>query len=135
MATSSSTRRPTTSGWLSFAAIIFLLIGIYNVINGLVGIFKKAYYVVTGNEVLIFNFTAWGWTWLIVGIIQLVIAWGLFTGQTWARMAAIVLAALVAIGHLLFLAAFPLWSIVTIALCVLVIYALTVPSNHHTAAV
>ncbi|REE97828.1 DUF7144 family membrane protein [Thermomonospora umbrina] len=131
---STRTRRPTTSGWLTFAAVIIGVTGLFNAINGLVGIFDDDYYLVGETDVLVFNFTTWGWIWLLVGFVQIAVAAGISTGQTWARTAGIVLAILAAVGHLAFLAAFPWWSILTIGLSVLTIYALTVPPSGASAA-
>ncbi|HEX2313187.1 MAG TPA: hypothetical protein VHJ17_05615 [Thermomonospora sp.] len=134
MTTTPTTRRPTTSGWLTFAAVIIGVTGLFNAINGLVGIFDEEYYLVREDDVLLFGFTMWGWIWLLVGFVQLAVAAGISTGQPWARTAGIVLAVLAAVGHLAFLAAFPWWSILTIALSVLTIYALTVPPSGARAA-
>jgi hypothetical protein len=116
-----------TSGWLAFAGTVALVVGAFNFINGLVALFKDNYYLVGDNEILVFNYTAWGWIWLIVGIVQLAVGGGIMAGKMWARVTGVVLAALAAIGHLAFLPAFPAWSVLTIALCVLLIYALTAP--------
>ena len=120
-------RRRAMSGWLAFAGTVALVVGAFNVINGLVALFNRDYYLVGENEILVFNFTAWGWIWLVVGIVQLAVGGGIMAGQMWARVAGVVLAALAAIGHLAFLQAFPVWSVLTIAMCVLLIYALTAP--------
>ncbi|QFG23696.1 hypothetical protein [Actinomadura sp. WMMB 499] len=116
-----------TSGWLAFAGTVALVLGAFNVINGLVALFNDEYYLVGANEILIFDFTTWGWIWLIAGIVQIAVGAGILSGRMWARAAGVVLAILAAIGHLAFLAAFPVWSVLTIALCVLLIYALTAP--------
>ena len=50
----------------------------------------------------------------------------LFAGQTWARVVAIILVVLSAIGQLLLIPAQPWWSLIIIAIDVLIIYALTV---------
>jgi hypothetical protein len=125
--------RARTSGWLAFAGTLALVIGAFNVIDGLVALFNDDYYLAGPNEILVFNFTAWGWIWLIVGIVQLAVGGGIMAGRTWARAAGVVLAVLAAIGHLAFLQAFPVWSVLTIGLCVLLIYALTAPPAGSTA--
>lgn len=119
----------TTSGWLAFAGTITMVIGVFNIIDGLVALLNDEYYLVGGNEILVFDFTAWGWIWLAVGAVQLAIGAGILAGRTWARAIGVVLAVLAAVGHLAFLSAFPIWSVLTIALCVLLIYALTVPPS------
>jgi len=128
-----TSRMPVTSGWLSFAGIIGIILGIFNVIDGLVALFRNDYYLVTEHDILIFNFAAWGWIWLIVGIIQIVVGVGILSGKTWARVIGVMMAVLAAIGQLAFLRAFPLWSLIVIALCVLLVYALTSPASHSTA--
>lgn len=120
-------RRQLTSGWLTFAGTLALVVGAFNVIDGLVALFKDDYYLVGDNKILIFDFTTWGWIWLIVGIVQIAVGAGIMAGRMWARATGVVVAFLAAIGHLAFLQAFPLWSVLTIALCILLIYALTAP--------
>ncbi|MER7014749.1 hypothetical protein ABT324_25255 [Saccharopolyspora sp. NPDC000359] len=125
------------SGWLAFAGSLILLVGIFNVIDGLAALFRTDYFIVGEGQLLVFNFTAWGVIWLVLGVLQVATGVGCLYEMTWARTTGIVLAALCAIGHLAFLAAFPLWSLLVIALSVLVIYGLVVPGKHtakHTAA-
>lgn len=129
-----TTHRTTSpSGWLMFAGILIFTIGIFNGIDGLVGLFKDDYYVVVDDDLLVFNYTAWGWIWLILGIVQVITGMGVLAGMIWARALGVGLAILAAIGHLAFLAAYPVWSILVIAMCVLVVYALTVPGPDETA--
>jgi hypothetical protein len=132
--TSTTTRRPVVSGWLTFAGVVMMIIGVFNVINGLVGIFRSSYYIVGVNHVLAFDYATWGWIWLIIGFIQLAVAGGILGGAPWARAVGVTLAVLSIIGHMAFLAAFPWWSILTIAFSILVIYALTVPPRGAIAA-
>ncbi|GAA4240179.1 hypothetical protein GCM10022254_63920 [Actinomadura meridiana] len=122
-----STTRYRTSGWLAFAGTVALVIGAFNVIDGLVALFKDGYYLVNENQIMVFDYTAWGWIWLIIGIIQIGVGAAIMAGQMWARVLGVIFAFVVAIGHLAFLVAFPLWSVLTISLCVLLIYALTAP--------
>lgn len=124
---------PVTSGWLAFAGILAILVGIFNMINGLVALLRADYFVVTADKVLLFNYTGWGWWLLIVGAVQIIVGLGILGGATWARITGIVLAALAMVTHIVFLAAFPVWSVIVLALAVLVIYALTVPPWGATA--
>lgn len=112
-------------GLQAFAGVVAVVVGIFNVIDGLVALLRSDYYLVTSQDLLIFNFTAWGWIWLILGLVQIAIGWGIFADRTWARAAGVVMASLVAIGHLVFLRAYPAWSVILIAMCVLMVYGLT----------
>jgi hypothetical protein len=112
------------SGWILFAGIMMLLIGAFNVLQGLAAIFSDDYYVAKEEELLLFDFTAWGWIVGIWGIALLVVGWGLVSGKPWARWAGIVVAGGNAIAQAAFLSAFPFWSFIVIGMCVLVIFAL-----------
>ncbi|MFC5180747.1 DUF7144 family membrane protein [Actinomadura harenae] len=123
MATTSAPH-DTHSGWLGFAGVLAVLLGVFNVIDGLVALFNHHYFVNASGHLLVFSYTAWGWIWLILGIIQIAVGAGVLAGQTWARAAGVLFAALVMIGQFAFLAAYPVWSVITIVLAILVIYGL-----------
>ena len=115
------------TGWVFFAAIMMIMIGIFQGISGLVAIFRKSYYLVHSSGLVIHvNYTAWGWFHLIMGVIILLAGFGLMTGALWARVVAIFLALLSAVANLLFMPAYPVWSIIIITLDVFVIYAVAV---------
>ncbi|MFF4233762.1 hypothetical protein [Streptomyces sp. NPDC001820] len=121
------------SPWVAFAGILLMLSGLFNIINGFVALLDDGYYSTIadhGNRLLIFNYDAWGWLWIFVGIAQLMAGLGVFVGSRAARFTGIVLAAACTVGQLMFLSTFPLWSLATIALTVLVIYALLAVPRH-----
>ena len=113
-------------GWVVFAGTMAIIAGVFNVIQGLVALFDDKYFAVAGGDLLVFDYTAWGWVHLLVGAIMVVIGLGILRGSPWGLVAGVVLAGVNAIVQLGFLAAYPVWSILIIALDVLVIYALLV---------
>jgi hypothetical protein len=119
------------SGWaiggLTFAAVMMAMIGLFQIIAGLVAIFDDDFYVVTQNYTFDLDTSAWGWIHLLLGILLVLASYGLYSGATWAAALAIVLAVLTAIENFFFIPYYPFWSIVVIALCVWVIWALTRP--------
>ncbi|GAA1004628.1 hypothetical protein Aple_096320 [Acrocarpospora pleiomorpha] len=130
MTTASPGRMPSTrSNWLGFAGIIGITVGLFNIIGGLVALFRSSYY----SHILLWNFTAWGVIWLIIGILQLAAGFGILAGKMWARTLGIIMAGLAMLGQFAFAAAFPLWSIISIALSLFVIYALVVPPRGSVA--
>jgi hypothetical protein len=115
------------TGWVGFGGMMMILVGMFGAIEGLVALFKDEYYLVTKNDLLVsVDFTAWGWTHLILGILVLAAGFGVLAGQTWARAVGIVLAMISATVNLAFLAAYPVWSTIVITLDVIVIWALAV---------
>jgi hypothetical protein len=113
-------------GWIGFAGVMMIMIGFFNIIDGLVALFKNNFYVVGPNGLLVLNLTGWGWVHLIVGVLAVLAGLALFTGADWARVVAVILAAFNAIAQLAFLNAYPVWATIVIALDVVVIWALVV---------
>jgi hypothetical protein len=113
-------------GWGFFAGIIILVNGIFSAFQGLVALIgPNEYYVVSHGSLFLFDVTGWGWWNLIFGILLILVALALLAGATWARVVAIILVILSAIGQLLVLPAQPWWSFIVISIDVWIIYALT----------
>ena len=123
--------REPVSGWavggLTFAATMLVLIGIFQVIAGLVAIFNDDFYVLTQNYTFDLDVSGWGWIHLIIGVAVILVGYFLYAGATWAGVTAIVLAVLSAVSNFFFIPYYPFWSILVIALAVWVIWALTRP--------
>lgn len=117
------THPETHTGWVSFAGYMMVIAGFFHAIAGLVALFKPAVYVTTENNLWVMTYTQWGWTHLIFGLIMVVAALALFAGRMWGRVTAIILAALSAIINFSFIQAYPLWSILIIAVDVMIIYS------------
>ena len=114
------------TGWVVFGAMMMILLGTFQAIAGLVALFDDGYYVVVSDELQVnVDYTAWGWTHLLVGLVALAAGIGLMTGQMWARVVGVAVAMVSAIVNLAFLAAFPVWAIIMITLDVIIIYAIT----------
>lgn len=118
-------------GWIWFAGIMMIVMGSFNAIEGLVALFNSEYYVVTEEQVLVFDIGSWGWITLLIGVLVALAGGALLSGAAWARVVAVVLAVVNAVAQLAFVSVHPLWSTIVIALCVTVIWAVVV---HGTEA-
>jgi hypothetical protein len=112
-------------GWILFAASLLGLAGAWNTIQGILAIADSRVYV--GEHTFVFSdLKTWGWIVLILGVLQLVAAFGVVGGSEAATWFGIGVAGLNAIGQLMWLPAYPLWAITMFALDILIIYALAV---------
>jgi len=111
-------------GFILFAAIMMIMVGIWQALQGLIAIFENEFYVATRNYLFQFDATTWGWIHLVLGVIVAFAGWGLLSGRTWARVVAITLAVLSAIANFLFIPYYPFWSLLIIAVDVFVIWAI-----------
>ena len=138
MATRQEPRRAEreVSGWavggIIFAGTMMVMIGVFQAIAGLVGIFNDNFYVVTRHYTFDLDVTAWGWIHLIIGIALATTGWFLFARRPWAGVVAITLCVLSAIANFFFIPYYPFWSITVIALDVWVIWSLTRPGAIET---
>ncbi|MEV1177119.1 hypothetical protein [Nonomuraea sp. NPDC049784] len=119
------------SGWLGFAGTLAMVLGVFNIIEGIIALVNTRFFVTPGR-LLVWNYTAWGVIWLAFGVLLFAIGLGVLAGQMWARVGGVVLAGLAMIGHFAFMAAFPIWSIISIALSALVMYGLIAPPRGAT---
>ena len=129
---------PSTAwiGWIAFAGIVMLLLGSVNAVQGIVALFNDEYYLVSASGLLVaVDYSTWGWTLLIYGVIVGGTGIGVLFGWMWARVVGVILAGLNALVNLAFVAAYPLWSMLIIVLDVVVIYALVVHGREVRSAV
>jgi hypothetical protein len=118
-------------GFILFAAIMLLMVGVFQALQGLVAIFENEFYVQTRNYLFQFDATTWGWIHLVLGLLVAFAGWGLLSGQTWARVVGVTLAALSATANFLFIPYYPIWSSVIIAVDIFVIWALTAHGREY----
>jgi hypothetical protein len=112
-------------GWVAFAAVMMIILGIFNLIDGFVALTSDDVFLVDEEELLVLTFTAWGWFLMAIGAIQVAAGIGVGRGKTWARVVGVVMAGLNAIAQISYVNAHPFWSVLIIAVDVMVIYALT----------
>jgi hypothetical protein len=99
------------------------LAGVFNVIAGLVALTDSRFYV-AGALFVWSDLRTWGWIVLALGVVELVAAGAILRGRAWGRWFGIIAASLNAIGQMVFIPAYPWWSLLIIALDILVIYGL-----------
>ena len=116
------------SGWAvgfsAFAGAIMIMIGIFQFFEGLAAVANDSFFVVGNNYTYNLDTTAWGWIHMIIGVIVFAAGLGIFSGATWARVVGITVAVISAIANFFYIPYYPVWAVLLIALCVIVIWAL-----------
>ena len=110
-------------GLVLFAAILLAVIGCFNLIYGIAAI-ANAHVFVANAHYVIGDLRAWGWVTLIVGVLQLIAAGGVLTGNQLARWYGVFVVSLSAIAMMFFIPAYPFWALVIIAVDIVAIYGL-----------
>jgi hypothetical protein len=112
-------------GLILFASILLMIIGFFNLIDGIAAIAKSHVFIANAHYVF-GDLRTWGWITLILGVLQLLAAVGVLAGNQAARWTAVVLIGLNAIDQMFFLPGYPFWSLMIIAADVFALYGLCV---------
>ena len=120
-------------GWLMFAGIMVLIAGILNCIWGFAAI-DSANFFVEDERYILSDLNTMGWIILVVGVIQIIAAFSIWAGGEFGRWIGIFAASLSAIGALLSMPGFPLWSVCVFFINVLIIYGLVAYGGHQSRA-
>ena len=115
-------------GWIAFAGWLMIIMGALDFFEGLIAVIRGNYYVLTANQLIVFDMKTWGWVTLGWGIVIALVGFGVLAGSGFARWFAIVVGSLNFIVELGFVgsSAFPLWSLAILTLNVIILYALIV---------
>ena len=117
------------AGWVYFGGMMMIMLGVFNVIEGLVALFNDEFFVSTSNYTFNLDVTGWGVIHLIIGLVALFTSYGLFTQAPWAGITAMVICTLSAIANFFFIPYSPFLSITLIAIDVWVIWSITRPGG------
>jgi hypothetical protein len=114
------------SGRAGFVGILLLIVGTLNIIYGIASLNDAK--VLVGDQRLIFtSLHSYGWSLIILGVIQLTGGISLLGGNTYGRVVGIIGATLGALDALVAIGGRdPWWSLGAFALCVYILYGLLV---------
>jgi hypothetical protein len=121
------------AGWIMFAGVLLVTIGVFNVIDGIAAI-GNAHFFVANAHYVFGDLKAWGWTVLILGVLQVLVGIGVFAKNQFARWTGVVVLSLNALAQLLMMPAYPFWSLSMFAVDVLALYGLVAYGRRVTNA-
>ncbi|MDT2009985.1 hypothetical protein FXW78_51545 [Rhodococcus opacus] len=125
MSEQASTKQDFAAGTSLGAAVIMVTVGIIQFFQGIAAVAENEMFVVGVEYVYKFDLTTWGWIHIVLGALVAIVGLALFTGAGWARVSAIIVAAISILANFLWLPYYPWWSVLIIALDVVVIWAVS----------
>ena len=114
----------STYGGIVFAAMLMILAGIMQFLQGLVALVNDDFYVRGSEYVFRFDLTTWGWIHVVTGLVLAFAGAALMRGFVWARTLAMVIAGLSILANFLWLPYYPVWSLTVMAFDLFVMWAL-----------
>src|SRR5215467_12836100 len=121
-------------GLIVFASVLLVILGCFNLIYGIAAIANSHVFVANAHYVF-GGLRTWGWITLILGVLQLLAAAGIVTGNQFARWFAVAVLGLNAIDQMFFIPAYPFWALVIIAADVVALYGLCAYGSRANLAV
>ncbi|GAA2372099.1 hypothetical protein GCM10010417_38800 [Streptomyces carpaticus] len=116
-------------GRLRYAGLLLTLLGAFHLLSGLTALGRPDYFAVGPGGLMALDYPAWGTVFALLGSVQLALGASLQRRRPRATGAAVTVVMVAAIGQAGFFAAFPLWSVLLIGLCVLTLHTLCAPAR------
>jgi len=111
------------SGWITFAGVMLLVVATLNIIDGIAAISKSKFFVANAQYV-VSDLKTWGWIILAIGVLQMLVGFGIWSGNPLARWTGVVIVSVNMIAQLMFIPAAPFWSLAVFTIDLLVLYGL-----------
>ena len=119
----------TYSGWVTFAGILILIAGMFNLLSGAAAI-TESESVKALNELLYgIDIETWGYFWAFIGVAQLITAVFLFARSPFGAFLAITGATVSAFMTIFLIFVAPLWAITVVALDLSIIWMISANSE------
>jgi hypothetical protein len=112
-------------GCVVFAAALLMTLGTLNVIDGIAAVGNSQFFA-RHAQFIVGDLGTWGWILVAIGVCQGLTGFAIARGSDVARWAGIGFALANALAQLLFIQAYPFWSLAIFAVDLLVVYALVI---------
>jgi hypothetical protein len=113
------------AGWVTFAAVVMILLGCLHVFQGFLALLDDGYFAARGEQLVLVNYDAWGAVLLLWGGVLLIVGAALHARRGWARFIATLIVMVDVILQFGFFPSQPLLSLMLIGLDIAVLFALT----------
>ena len=117
-------------GWVKFAGVMIILAGVIDVIYGIAAIDKASFFI-ANQKYIVSDLSTWGWVMLVIGALQIVAAFSIWSGGGFGRWFGIGVAMVNAIAALMSIPAYPFWSLAVFTVDILIIYGLAAYGGGH----
>lgn len=111
-------------GWLTFAAVMFLLSAVFNAVYGISALANDDYF--TADELLFGDLSMWGAIYLAFAAAQLIAALLVANRRPAGAFLGIAIVLLHGTAVLLSIGAYPIWSVILLVIDGLLLYGLSV---------
>jgi hypothetical protein len=121
-------------GWVYFASLLMFVRGFFQIFLGIEALVNSSkVFVVTEKNLAVFNYTAWGWLDIALGVVLITAAASVAAGNWYGRVIGAIMVSVSMLANLAFLPAYPIWSIIALIIDAFILYALVVRGDEARA--
>jgi uncharacterized RDD family membrane protein YckC len=113
---------PRGTGWITLAGVMLFIAASANALWGIAAFANDDYF--AADELLFGDLSGWGAVYLAVALTQLFTAVLIFNRSRFGATLGIIIAGLNAVGQLMAIGAYPVWSVIVLVIDGLIIYGL-----------
>jgi hypothetical protein len=117
-------------GWVLFAGTMLLMLATLNGIDGIAAVSNSKFFTPNATYILS-DLNTYGWVLIVISVVQGLVGLGVWMQVKSIRWFGVAIAAVNAIVQLVFIPAYPFWSLTLFTLDILVIYGLVVHGARH----
>lgn len=111
------------SSYSNFAGIFLFVAGLFNILDGVMTLWRKEYF--EGAEVVVANLQTWGWIILVVGIVQVLAGWLVLSRSPFGRWVGIAIVIVSMMVSFLAIGVYPFWTLIILVIDAIVLWGLT----------
>jgi len=111
------------SSYSNFAGIFLFVVGLFNILDGVMTLWRKEYF--QGADVVVANLQTWGWAVLVVGVVQLLAGWLVLSRSSVGRWVGIIIVVISMMVSFLAIGVYPFWTLIILLVDALVLWGLT----------
>lgn len=111
------------SSYSNFAGIFLFVVGLFNILDGVIMLWRKEYF--TETALVFQNLQAWGWAILIIGVVQVLAGWLVLSRSSAGRWVGIIIVIISMMASFLAIGAYPFWTLIILVVDAMVLWGLT----------
>jgi hypothetical protein len=110
--------------WAQTGGLLMIVVGAFRAFSGFIGLFNDKWVLRGFTGYFVVDTTALSWWMILIGLIVVLAGFGILAAQTWARVVGVIAVGLAAISEFFWVPIYPIWSILIIAMYVMILIGL-----------
>ena len=111
------------SSYSNFAGIFLFVVGLFNILEGFMTLWRKAYF--EGADLVVSNLQTWGWAMLVIGVVQVLAGWLVLSRSSVGRWVGILIIVISMMVSFVAIGVYPFWTFIILAIDAMVLWGLT----------